>query len=427
MLNIQTNPETLKYYLQDSEAKLVVAEGSLIESLKSEILEDTSVEQVVVANSENSDHEFTSSAEFTDGHSSELACVETSPDDMAFWMYSSGTTGQPKGIVHLHHDMAYTHQSYGLNVLKLKTDDICYSVPKIFFAYGFGNSLTFPYSVGATTLLVPGRPKSDVVLDAIEKFKPTVFFGLPTLFNLLCRDESIDQRDLGSIRQSISAAETLSKEIYSKWQRLAGHGITEGLGSTELLHIYLSNRLDDHRYGAAGARVAGYEVKLVTLDGEEVESGEEGIMLVRGHSSTTCYWRQPDKNRETIRSDWIYTGDRFLEKDGFYYFQGRADDLIKVSGNWVWPLEVERCLNDHPDVHECVVLAHELPDQRMTLRAIVSIKEGVIADESQTRALQEYVRNRLMPYKYPRIVEYRKDLPKTGTGKIDRQAVKDAG
>ena len=427
LLNTQTNPETLKYYLQDSEARLVVAEGSLVENFKSEILEDTSVEKVVVANSENSDHEFTSSAEFTDGHSSELTCAETSPDDMAFWMYSSGTTGQPKGIVHLHHDMAYTHQSYGLDVLKLKTDDICYSVPKIFFAYGFGNSLTFPYSVGATTLLVPGRPKSDVVLDAIEKFRPTVFFGLPTLFNLLCRDESIEQRNLSSIRQSISAAETLSKEIYSKWQRLVGHGITEGLGSTELLHIYLSNRLDDHRYGAAGARVAGYEVKLVTPDGEEVRSGEEGIMLVRGHSSTTCYWRQPDKNRATIRSDWIYTGDRFLEKDGFYYFQGRADDLIKVSGSWVWPLEIERCLNDHPDVHECVVLAHELPDQRMTLRAIVSIKEGVIADESQTRALQEYVRNRLMPYKYPRIVEYRKDLPKTGTGKIDRQAVKDAG
>ena len=423
LLNTQSNPETVSYYLKDSETRLVITEAALADQFTTEMLDTTLVERIVVVNGESRQESHIESHAFLDGQPTELACADTQPNDMAFWMYSSGTTGRPKGIVHLHHDMAYTHQSFGLDVLKLKSDDVCFSVPKIFFAYGFGNSLTFPFSVGATTLLMPGRPRADAVLDAIETYKPTVFFGLPTLYNLICRDESIETRNLGSIRQSVSAAETLSEEIYSTWNRLTGHGITEGLGSTELLHIYLSNRREDHRIGAAGARVAGYEVKLVSPEGDEVAAGEEGIMLVRGHSSTPCYWNRPNKSKETIQNDWIYTGDRFLEIDGYYYFQGRADDLIKISGQWVWPLEVERCLNDHPDVHECAVMAHQLPDRGMTLRAVVCLKKGRTGTERQTKLLQDYVRNQLMPFKYPRVVEYRRELPKTGTGKIDRQAL----
>ncbi|MDE0310063.1 MAG: benzoate-CoA ligase family protein [Acidiferrobacterales bacterium] len=421
LLNTQTKPDVLNYYLRDSEARLVVTEASLSDQFTKQTLDGTCVEKIIAV-----DEYGDGSAglkEFLKDQPTRLNCADTEPDEMAFWMYSSGTTGQPKGIVHLHHDMAYTHQSFGLNVLKLSHDDICFSVPKIFFAYGFGNSLTFPFSVGATALLASGRPRSDAVLDTIEKFRPTVFFGLPTLYNLLCRDESIGSRNLTSIRQSISAAETLSEEIYNTWQELTGHGITEGLGSTELLHIYLSNRHDDHRTGAAGARVAGYEIRLVSPEGDNVGAGEEGIMLVRGHSSTPGYWRQPEKTAETVRGEWIYTGDRFLQRDGYYYFQGRADDLVKISGQWVWPLEVERCLNDHPDVHESAVMAQELSDKRMTLRAVICLKDGVCADDDQTRLLQDHVRNHLMPFKYPRVVEYRKELPKTGTGKIDRQAL----
>ena len=218
----------------------------------------------------------------------------------------------------------------------------------------------------------------------------------------------------------------LSEEIYSGWKALVGHGPTEGLGSTEMLHIYLSNRLDDHGLGAAGARVPGYEVKLVTPEGRPARPGEEGVKHVRGDSSAPCYWRKPEKTLETMRGDWIDTGNRFVEKAGFYYFRGRADELIRISGQWVWPLEVERCLNEHPDVHECAVLAHELPDRRMALRAVVRLRE--VADESNaTRVrLQQYVRDRLLPHKYPRIVEFVADLPKTGTGKIDRQALRSA-
>ena len=241
-------------------------------------------------------------------------------------MYSSGSTGRPKGIVHLHHDMAYTHRSYAAHVLRLGADDRCFSVPKIFFAYGFGNSFTFPFSVGATTVLMPRPARSERGAGTSSNASaPRYCSGLPTLYTALCHAEGIRDRDLGSLRLSISAAEVLSEEIYSAWKALTGHGPTEGLGSTEMLHIYLSNRVDDHRLGAAGAPVPGYEVKLLTPEGRPAPPGEAGVMHVRGDSSAPCYWRKPEKSRETMRGDWIATGDRFVERDGYYYFQGRAD------------------------------------------------------------------------------------------------------
>ena len=270
---------------------------------------------------------------------------------------------------------------------------------------------------------MPDQPRPEAVLNAIEAFKPTVLFGLPTLYTALARAKDIDTRDLSSLRQSMSAAEILSEDVYRAWKGKVGHGPTEGLGSTEMLHIYLSNRLDDHRLGAAGKRGPGFEIRLETPDGKPVGSGEEGLMLVRGHSSAPIYWNRPDKTRDTMRGDWIYTGDRFIERDGFYYFQGRADDLVKVSGQWVWPLEVERCLNEHPDVHECAVLAEQLEDKRTALRAIVSLVPGQTGDDEQTAKLRDYVKVQLTPYKAPRLFDYLSDLPKTGTGKIDRQAL----
>lgn len=423
LLNTQTKSDVLNYFLKDSQARIAVVDAELAGSFDGETLEGTVQEKTVVANGDAGGLGCEPAQKFLEGQSAELTCADTGPDDMAFWMYSSGSTGRPKGIVHLHHDMAYTQQSFGAHVLRLKQNDICYSVPKAYFAYGFGNSVTFPFAVGATVLLVPGQPRPDIVLDAIEAYKPTVFFGLPTLFTALCRADGVGKRDFSSIRQSMSAAEILSEDIYNAWKALAGHGPTEGLGSTEVLHVYLSNALDDHRIGAAGARVPGYEIRLETPEGEEAGPGEEGVMLIRGHSNMPLYWNRPDKTAETIRGDWLYTGDRFLERDAYYYFQGRADDLIKVSGQWVWPLEVERCLNEHPDVHECAVLAHQLEDKRMALRAIVSLKPEIVGDEAQTQKLRDFVKSQLTPYKSPRHFEYVSELPKTGTGKIDRQAL----
>jgi benzoate-CoA ligase family protein len=423
LLNIQTTPDVLNFFLQDTGAKIALCEAALAGRFEGEALKGTTLEHVVIVNGAADGEDRIAAAEFLVGQPDTLDCADTGPEDMAFWMYSSGSTGRPKGIVHLHHDMAFTQASFGRHALKLDDDDICFSVPKIFFAYGFGNAITFPFSIGATTLLMPGQPRPEAVLDVIEKYRPTVLFGLPTLYTALARTENVKARDLRSLRQSMSAAEILSQDIYDAWKALTGHGPTEGLGSTELLHIYLSNTLSDHRIGSAGACVPGYEIRLETPDGRVPGPGEEGVMFVRGDSSAPCYWNRPDKTKDTMRGDWIYTGDRFIEINGYYYFQGRADELIKVSGQWVWPLEVERCLNEHPDVHECAVMGHQLADRRMTLRAVIRLREGRSADAAQSDALRAFVKARLPPYKYPRIVEYVADLPKTGTGKIDRQAV----
>jgi len=420
-LNVQTKPDVLNYFLKDTSARFAVVEGDFIDTFDKETVTGTDLKKIIIANGDAAGQGTVTATDFLDGHGAELLCADTGPDDMAFWMYSSGTTGRPKGIVHLHHDIAYAQASFGQHILKLDEDDICYSVPKAYFAYGFGNSLIFPLSRGATILLMSGQPRAEVVISAIETYKPTVLFGLPTLYTSMARAQGVEQRDLSSLCQSMSAAEILSEDVYTTWKTLVGHGPTEGLGSTEMLHVYLSNRLDDHRLGAAGERVPGYEIRLETPDGNLAAAGQEGVMFVRGHSSAPTYWNRPDKTADTMRGSWIYTGDRFLERDGFYYFQGRADDLIKVSGQWVWPLEVERCLNEHPDVHECAVFAQQLDDKRMALRAVVSLTQDATANDAQTQTLRDYVKSVLTPYKSPRIFEYVDELPKTGTGKIDRQ------
>jgi len=419
LLNTLTPPDLLTFFVEDSGARLVLCEGDLVGAVTAAGLGETGLPVIVVNGTAG---EYRSAEDVLAGRPEVLDAALTGPDDMAFWMYSSGSTGRPKGIVHLHHDMAYTQQSFGVHVLKLTPDDICFSVPKMFFAYGFGNSVTFPFSIGATVLLMPGRPDPGRIADLIEGCRPTVFFGLPTLYTALCRSEGIADRDFSSLRQCMSAAEILSEDVFSRWRDLTGLPPIEGLGSTEMLHVYLSNSAKEQRLGAAGRLVPGYEVELRGSDGAPVGKGEDGVMHVRGHSSSPCYWSRPDKTAETMQDDWICTGDRFVQKDGYFFFQGRADDLVKVSGQWVWPLEVERCLNEHEAVHESAVLAQELEDRRMTLSALVVLRGGAPRDG---KALQDHVKHALMPHKYPRRIVFVPELPKTGTGKIDRKAVAD--
>jgi acetyl-CoA synthetase len=347
---------------------------------------------------------------------------------MAFWMYSSGSTGRPKGVVHLQHDAPYTYEAYGKHVLGIREGDIVFSPPKIFFAYGFGNSITFPFSVGASTILHAGRPDPESVFEIVERHRPTILFGLPTLYNALTSHSGSEKRDLSSLRLCISAAETLPSELFNEWRRRYGLSIVEGLGSTELLHIFLSNRTDKQITGASGAPVPGYEVRLTDLEGKPVSRGESGVMSVRGDSQAPYYWNRPDKTSETMRDGWIWTGDRFREDEhGYYTFEGRADDLIKVSGQWVYPLEIERCLANHPMVRECVVLAVEDETHLTTLAAYVVLRDNQPGDPGTTQQLQKFVKDRLLPFKYPRRVEYLDSLPKTGTGKIDRQALRALG
>jgi benzoate-CoA ligase family protein len=428
LINTLTPPDLLQFYLSDSGAAVAVAEAGFCARFDATACKDTSLRTLIVVNGPVGEHtvsEAVLAEQWLPGFATDLAEADTHRDEMAFWMYSSGSTGRPKGIVHLQHDMAYSEQAFARNVLKLGPDDICFSVPKIFFAYGFGNSITFPFAVGAATLLLPGQPKPSAIFEAIERYRPTVFFGLPTLYTSLTKAEGAAATDFSSLRMALSAAEVLSAEVFNGWKTLTGLEIVEGLGSTEALHIYLSNRPDNKKLGAAGLRVPGYEILLRDKDGRDVADDEEGILWVRGDSNTPLYWNRPDKSAETIRNaGWIYTGDRFVrDRDGFHFFRGRADDLIKISGQWVYPLEVELCLAEHPDVRECAVFAAELPDRRMTLKAVVVMNIATFDAAETTRRLQDYVKAKLLPYKYPREIAFMDELPKTGTGKIDRQAV----
>ncbi|MEA2912503.1 MAG: hypothetical protein QOJ15_4584 [Bradyrhizobium sp.] len=428
LINTLTPPDLLQFYLLDSGATVAVAEAEFCGRFDATACKETALRTLIAVNGAAGEHAVpdTIIAEpWLQSFPAELAEADTHRNEMAFWMYSSGSTGRPKGIVHLQHDMAYSNAAFARNILKLKPDDICFSVPKIFFAYGFGNSITFPFSAGAATLLLPGQPKPAAVFEAIERFRPSVFFGLPTLYTSLTKADGAAATNFSSLRMALSAAEVLSAEVFNDWKTLSGLEIIEGLGSTEALHIYLSNRPDRKKLGAAGLRVPGYEIALRDKDGRDVGDNEEGILWVRGDSSTPLYWNRPDKSAETIReAGWIYTGDRFVrDRDGFHFFRGRADDLIKISGQWVYPLEVELCLAEHPQVRECAVFATELPDRRMTLKAVVVMNASAFDASDATKMLQDFVKAKLLPYKYPREIRFIDELPKTGTGKIDRQAL----
>ena len=360
------------------------------------------------------------------GFPTDLPEADTHRDEMAFWMYSSGSTGRPKGIVHLQHDMAYSEQAFARNVLKLEPDDICFSVPKIFFAYGFGNAITFPFSVGAATLLLPGQPKPAAIFEAIEQYRPTVFFGLPTLYTSLTKADGADaDRLLVAAHGAVGRRGAVGRSL----QRLEGADRPRDHRRPRLdrsaAHLSLQPPREEEARRGRPARARLRDRCCKDKDGREVGDNEEGILWVRGDSNTPLYWNRPDKSAETIREGgWIYTGDRFVrDADGFHFFRGRADDLIKISGQWVYPLEVELCLAEHPDIRECAVFAAELPDRRMTLKAVVVMNKSEFDPNEATRKLQDYVKGKLLPYKYPREIRFIDELPKTGTGKIDRQAL----
>ncbi|MGH8430906.1 MAG: benzoate-CoA ligase family protein, partial [Solimonas sp.] len=397
LINTLTPPDLLQFYLADSGAKVAICDAAFVDRFTAEACRNTALETLVVANGENAaayPARKLSAAQWLAQAPATFPPADTRRDDMAFWMYSSGSTGRPKGIVHLQHDMLFTHLSYARHLLKLTEDDVCFSVPKMFFAYGFGNSITFPFAVGASSVLLPGQPRPAAIFETIARYRPTVFFGLPTLYTALSKAPEARTADLSSLRLSVSAAEILAAEVFNAWKEISGLEVMEGLGSSEVLHIYLSNSPEAKKLGAAGKRVPGYEVALRDADGGEVADGEEGILWVRGDSNAPCYWGRPDKTAETMRDDgWVDTGDRFMrDADGFHFFRGRADDLVKVSGQWVYPLEVELCLADHPLVRECAVLAIEGADRLTTLKAFVVLNEQSEASEQTTRTLQDYVK-----------------------------------
>ena len=355
----------------------------------------------------------------------EVAAAPTRKDDMAFWLYSSGSTGKPKAVVHLQHDIPYTCVTYAEQVLGITEEDTTFSTTGLFHAYGFGNNLTFPYWVGASTVLHAGRNTPATVLETIERRRPTLFFSAPTLYNAILNFEGAKGRDLSSIRHCVAAAEALPAEVWRRWKDAFGLTILDGVGSTEMLHIYCSNRLDDVRPGSSGKPVPGYELKILDDAGQPVAQGEAGDLYVKGDSALALYWAQHEKSKRSILGDWFFSGDRYrVDQDGFYWYEGRSDDMIKVSGLWVSPIEIESALLEHPAVAEGAVVGISV-DGLTKIKAFVIVKGDRAPGDELVAELQEHCKSRLQRFQYPHVIEFVPELPKTVTGKIQRYKLRE--
>jgi len=352
--------------------------------------------------------------------------TQTHRDAMAFLLYSSGTTGEPKGIVHLHHDMWICCETYGKTVLEIGPEDRCFSVAKLFFAYGLGNAQYFPFHVAGTAVLFAGRPAPAAVFDVVRNHRPTLFFGVPTAYaNMLAAMDDGIAADFSSVRTCISAGEALPAAILERWRARTGVDILDGIGSTEICHIFLSNRHGDIRPGSSGKAVDGYELKIVSESGDSVPTGEFGDLIVRGDSTMALYWNKHEATKSAMSGEWIRTGDKYAQDaDGFYVHGGRSDDMIKAGGIWVSPVEVEAALVRHPSVVECAVIAVADDDGLHKPHAVVVLRSGVSPGDAVASELREFVKKSLAPYKCPRTIRFVDELPKTATGKVKRYVLR---
>ncbi len=360
---------------------------------------------------------------WTGAPSERLAPAETSPHDPAFILYTSGSGGTPKGAVHRHADMLATSQGFARGVLDLHEEDVTFSVSKLFFAYGLGNGMYFPLSAGARTVLNPERTKVDRVIEMVARYRPTVFFAVPTFYAAVLREAEAerDHVDFSSVRQCVSAGEALPAEIFERWKKRFGLEILDGIGSTEMLHMFISSRPGKCKPGSCGFPVPGYEAKIVDDAGEPLSDGEIGNLWVRGGSTFAEYWRIPELTARTKRDEWVVTGDKFVhEPDGYYHYCGRADDMLKVAGMWVSPVEVENALLGHPHVAEAAVVGATDAQGLTYSVAHVLLREGIDRSENLATEICEHVKARLVSYKVPREVRFCSELPKTVTGKIQR-------
>jgi 4-hydroxybenzoate-CoA ligase len=421
LLNTLLNSEQYAHMLADCRAKALFVSAPLLPAVQPILGQLPFLTHVFVSGGEAPAFALDLRVEL-DQQPDAFEAADTCPDETAFWLYSSGSTGMPKGVRHVHSSMMETARLYGHGVLGMREDDVCFSAAKLFFAYGFGNGMSFPMSVGATTVLLAERPTPESVMQTLKTHRPTLFFGVPTLYAALLASAQA-KRENGSdrLRLCVSAGEALPAEVGRTWKSRFGVDILDGVGSTEMLHIYVSNRIDDIRYGTSGKPVPGYDIRLVDDAGGPVADGEVGELLVRGPTASDGYWNQREKSRRTFEGEWTRSGDKYTrDAEGYYTYQGRTDDMFKVSGIWVSPFEVESALIMHEAVLEAAVVPQEDADGLLKPKAFVVLKPGVVADAGLVPALQEQVKSKAGPWKYPRWVEFAESLPKTATGKIQR-------
>jgi benzoate-CoA ligase family protein len=418
--NTLLRAQDYEYFLADSRAKAAIVSAPLLAEAGAALQSSRWLQHVLVAG--GAPGGFLSYEERVAKASARLQAAATFRDEPAFWLYSSGSTGRPKAAVHLHHDMVVCAETFARQIVGYRPDDTVYSAAKLFFAYGLGNAGYFPMSVGARSVLYPGRPMPETVFEILTTHRPTLFFGIPTLYASMLAVKDAEKRyDVSSLRLCFSAGEALPEELYTRWREKFGLEIVDCIGTTEILHCFLSNAPGHARPGSTGKAVPGYEAIIVDDDGRPVAQGEIGNLRVKGDSTMAYYWNKHDKTKETLFGPWIQTGDKYWQDaDGYFWYAGRADDMLKVGGIWVSPIEVEGTLIRHAAVLEVAVVGHEDDDQLVKPYAYVVLKDPAAASPELADEMQRFVKDKIAPYKYPRWIQFVDELPKTATGKIQR-------
>ncbi|HKD81042.1 MAG TPA: benzoate-CoA ligase family protein [Candidatus Angelobacter sp.] len=421
-INTMLKPLEYEYILNDSRTRVLIVSESLLPQIQAIPKEKLRCLKTIVVFGKAPEGSH-SLQQLMEESSPELAPEPTSKDEAAFWLYSSGSTGFPKGCVHLHHDMVVCSELYAKNILQITEKDRFFSVAKLFFAYGLGNGLYFALSAGATSILWPGSPSPPNIFSVIEKHKPTLFFSVPSNYASLLsyKHESGREFDLSTVRYGVSAGEALPATLFHRFQERFGVELLDAIGSTEALHMFIANRPGAARPGSSGEIMPGYEARIVDENGDDVPDGEVGSLLIKGDSVCASYWNQHEKTKETIQGHWIRTGDKYYrDKDGYYWYVGRNDDMMKVKGMWVSPIEIEGVLLEHPMVQEAAAIGNADGNQLIKPAAYLVLRQGVNETPQLIEEVRQHVLSRLAAHKCPQRFEVVKDLPKTATGKIQR-------
>jgi benzoate-CoA ligase len=423
MVNPLLPAEDYRYYLEYTRARVAVIHESLLENFTQAARDARHLKNVLVVGEERG--EFHSFAEVVGAQADELTPADTHRDDVAIWLFTSGSTGHPKGAVHLQHDLPYNTERYAKGVLGINEDDVTVSVPKLFFGYATGTNLLFPFAAGGATALFSERSTPEKLFEVIERYRPTILTSVPTMINGMLNVEGAAGRDLSGLRMCLSAGEALPAELYRRWVETFGVEIYDGIGSAEMFHIYITNRPGDVKPGSLGRIVEGYEAEIVDAEGRALPAGEMGTLRIKGDSAALCYWQAHEKSKATFAGDWCTTGDQFhADDEGYFWYHGRTDDMLKVSGVFVAPAEIENCLLQHESVVEAAVVGFDAGDGLIKPKAFLVLREGFEPSDELAQSVKEFVKSRLALYKYPRRVEFVESLPKNDRGKIDRRQLK---
>jgi benzoate-CoA ligase len=423
MVNPLLPAEDYKYYLDYTRARVAVIHESLLETFEEASKTSKYLRNVLVVGDEYGS--FVPFKQAVLAQPDELTPADTHRDDIAIWLFTSGSTGHPKGAVHLQHDLPFNTEVFARRTMQVNEDDITVSVPKLFFGYATGTNLLFPFAVGGATALFSERSTPEKMFEVIERYRPTILTTVPTMINSMLNTEGAEARDLSSLRFCYSAGEALPVELYTRWTERFGVEICDGIGSAEMFHIYITNRPGEVKPGSLGRVVEGYEARIVDAEGREVPTGEMGTLRIKGDSAALCYWNAHEKSKETFAGDWCTTGDQFhVDEAGYYWYHGRTDDMLKVSGVFVAPAEIENCLLQHEAVQECAVIGHDAGDRLVKPKAFVVLRGNFTAGDELSQSIKEFAKSRMALYKYPRWIEFVPSLPKNDRGKIDRKQLK---